>query len=88
VSKPQNPPTALINKNHHKIETRTKNPNLKKLNNTTVMSIDEETVNTRGRSVRGDGKGVSAVLKDKGRFNAGSNYFSLFFGVESSRIRT
>lgn len=41
VKSTNQPPADLINQNHHKIETRTKKPNLAHLNNTTLMSIDD-----------------------------------------------
>lgn len=44
---------------------------MKKLNNTTMMSIDEETSNVRGKSVRADSTTIG-MIKDKLRGPGGS----------------
>ena len=43
----EDPPSAIINQNHNIIEKRTRKPNIAKLNNTTMVSIDDG--RSRGR---------------------------------------
>ena len=43
----EDPPSAIINQNHNIIEKRTRKPNIAKLNNTTMVSIEDG--RSRGR---------------------------------------
>lgn len=70
----EDPPSALINKNHNIIEKRTRKPNIAKLNNTTVMSIEDgKSVERHGRGSRIGNDSVSPVTKIRTSSNNKTN---------------
>lgn len=63
-SKANTPMNDLISSNHHKIETRTKKPNIAHLNDTTLMSIDNTHLRDKSPGVGGKNQDDSIIAKN------------------------